>query len=364
MGYAKNSKSANSQSSNSHSSNSQSSKKKGASSDTTISTSSPTSTPETSPTSTPETTSTSPSETASTSTSETTPTPTPENTPTPTPENTPASIQQQQVLSSPQVDSLPTTALLINPPTTTPMSIPTLGKGLPNNKSYQDIRRSSSPNGTMKNLEVPKVRSSLLTPPHQQKTRDNGISAFILSLALGLVAPLLIMSAGGIFWLLVKWQMKRQQLVREEKTQVNSWVNSSQSVFDSHEIGMLASEPKSTIANNISKNDAEPSGSARKQSSDNAAHRKESHNHANQTRSNIQASLHARQSASRAALLYCFELSQSLFEKVDPAVPDGGQEEKHKLMKPQSILKTQPNAGKSKRVTVVDSKTSTFQTAP
>jgi hypothetical protein len=55
--------------------------------------------------------------------------------------------------------------------------------------------------------------------------------------------------------------------------------------------------------------------------------------------------------------------SKSLFEKVDPAVPDGGQEEKHKLMKPQSILKTQPNAGKSKRVTVVDSKTSTFQTA-
>ena len=155
------------------------------------------------------------------------------------------------------------------------------------------------------------MRSSLLTLPHLQKTRDNGISAFILSLALSLVAPLLIMSAGGILWLLVKWQMKRQQLVREEKTQVNSWVNSSKSVFASHEIGMLASEPKSTIANNRSKNDAEPSGSARKQSPDNAAHRKESHNHAHQTRSHRQASLHARRAASRAALLYCFELSQT-----------------------------------------------------
>src|SRR6266436_3549404 len=225
MGYAKNP-----QPSKSQPSKSQSSKKKDASSDTTISTSSPASAPETSPTS------------GTTSSS--------------APETNRASIQQQPVLSSPQVNSPPTTALSINPtitanaPTATPMST--------------------------------------LTSLNLQKARDNGINAFLPSLALSLVAPLFIMSAGGILWLLVKWQMKRQQLVREKETQVNPWVNSSKSAFDPHEISILTSEYKSIIVNNIIRNIAEFEGSARKQSPDNAAHRKESHTHANQALSHRQ----------------------------------------------------------------------------
>jgi len=56
-------------------------------------------------------------------------------------------------------------------------------------------------------------------------------------------------------------------------------------VFGSDEIGILASEHKSITDSNTSKTSAQSSDSAVKQSHDNAAHSKQSHHDANQTRS-------------------------------------------------------------------------------
>jgi hypothetical protein len=146
-----------------------------------------------------------------------TPTPTPTLTPTPTPTLTPTpritpASTQQQVPVSP----LPTTVLPINPMTTANLTTAT-PVGIP---------QSATPTTLIATPTSTKTRVLISTPPHLQNTRDNGINAFTLSLALGFAAPLLMITAGAL-WLLVRWQIKRQKLVLEKETQASPWINSS-----------------------------------------------------------------------------------------------------------------------------------------
>jgi hypothetical protein len=69
--------------------------------------------------------------------------------------------------------------------------------------------------------------------PHLKNTKGNGIDAFTLSLALGLAAPFLMLSVGGL-WLLVKWQIKRQQPAPEKEIQVSPWINSTDTQASFH----------------------------------------------------------------------------------------------------------------------------------
>ncbi len=147
-----------------------------------------------------------------------TPTATPIVTPTPTatPIVTPVPASTQQASSYPQVTPRPTTALSINPmatanlPTTTPVGAP----------------RSATPATLVATATLAKTRIPIPAPPHLQKTTDNEVNTFTLSLALGFAVPSLMLSAGAL-WLLVKWLINRQRLVREQETQASPRVNSS-----------------------------------------------------------------------------------------------------------------------------------------
>ena len=146
------------------------------------------------------------------------PTATPIVTPTPTatPIVTPVPASTQKASSYPQVAPRPTTALSINPmatanlPTATPVGVP----------------QSATPTTLVATATLAKTRIPIPAPPHLQKTTNNEVNTFTLSLALGFAVPSLMISAGAL-WLLVKWLINRQRLEREQETQASPRVNSS-----------------------------------------------------------------------------------------------------------------------------------------
>jgi hypothetical protein len=147
-----------------------------------------------------------------------TPTATPIVTPTPTatPIVTPVPASTQKASSYPQVAPRPTTALSINPmatanlPTATPVGVP----------------QSATPTTLVATATLAKTRIPIPAPPRLQKTTNNEVNTFTLSLALGFAIPSLMISAGAL-WLLGKWLINRQRLEREQETQASPQVNSS-----------------------------------------------------------------------------------------------------------------------------------------
>jgi hypothetical protein len=53
---------------------------------------------------------------------------------------------------------------------------------------------------------------------------DTSANSFVLSLALGVGAPLCLISLGGV-WLLVRWQMKRRKQALQGAAQAGPWTN-------------------------------------------------------------------------------------------------------------------------------------------
>lgn len=86
--------------------------------------------------------------------------------------------------------------------------------------------QSTTPTTVVVTPTSAKASVPIPVPPHLQKTGDNGINAFTLSLALGLAAPSL-MIGGGTLWLLIRWLIKKQRLALESGTQASPWVSSS-----------------------------------------------------------------------------------------------------------------------------------------
>jgi hypothetical protein len=83
-----------------------------------------------------------------------------------------------------------------------------------------------------------------------QNTDNQGINAFMLPLVLGVAAPLLLISGGGL-WLLVSWQINRHKLALQEASMASPWVNNygvqpSLQAFQSASGAALNTLPSST----------------------------------------------------------------------------------------------------------------------
>ncbi|HWS85257.1 MAG TPA: hypothetical protein VN207_13465, partial [Ktedonobacteraceae bacterium] len=63
------------------------------------------------------------------------------------------------------------------------------------------------------------------SPPLLQSADNKGINALMLSLALGVGAPLLLIS-GGTLWVLLRWQINRRRLVLEGAAPASPWISS------------------------------------------------------------------------------------------------------------------------------------------
>src|SRR5437660_1207256 len=159
-----------------------------------------------------------------------TPTPAPTPTPTPTPAPTPTPVPTPTPKPAPTPTPRPT-----QPPHGTPISqvgsTPTDVPPVPVDGTPVDATPTpTSTPGSATPTAVAATRTATVTvpgstTPRLQSADNKGINALTLSLALGVGAPLLLIS-GGTLWLLLKWQMNRHKLVLEEAVPASPWVSS------------------------------------------------------------------------------------------------------------------------------------------
>ncbi len=145
---------------------------------------------------------------ATTATPQPTPKPTP--TPTPKPTPTPAAIQPPMSTPTPQVGPVPTSTVQPTPTATvvaTPANTPVSAVPTP---------VAATRDGVKMRLPVP------IYPPE-----DNALT---LALALGVAAPLLLIS-GGALWLLVKWEINRPRQASITADISHQSINGRKSVF-------------------------------------------------------------------------------------------------------------------------------------
>ena len=167
------------------------------------------------------------------------PTPTPAPTPTPTPKPAPTPTPKP---APTQVNPIPTTTVPATP-TATPADATPTPSATPSSTTPTAIATSTTATAT--------AIAPQLTPTHLKNTGDTGIDAFTLSLALGVGAPLLLISGGG-FWLLLSWQINRSKLALQEASVAASpWTNSygmqpSLQAFQSASGAALNTLPSST----------------------------------------------------------------------------------------------------------------------
>ena len=159
-----------------------------------------------------------------------TPAPTPKPAPTPTPKPAPT-----------QVSPIPTAAVPDAPTATPADATPT-----PSSTTPTAIATSTTATATATATAVVPA----LTPTHLNNTGNTGTDAFTLSLALGVGAPLLLISGGGL-WLLVGWQINRSKLALQEASVASPWTSSygmqpSLQAFQSASGAALNTLPSST----------------------------------------------------------------------------------------------------------------------
>jgi hypothetical protein len=157
------------------------------------------------------------------------PTPTPTTAvPTPTPTTAVPTPTPTTAVPTPTAAPVPTQPAQVAPvPQTGPPSAPVLSPDL-----MLTIAASTPQNTkpTIKVVATPKTAIatvSALTTPHLQSADDKGgMNALTLSLILGVGAPLLMISGGGL-WFFIKWQINRRRLAQQEAAQANPWMNSN-----------------------------------------------------------------------------------------------------------------------------------------
>jgi hypothetical protein len=162
------------------------------------------------------------------------PTPKPQITPNPTPEPTltptPAATQPPKATPTPQpqISLVPTATMLPQSPVTviTPTVVVTATSVV---SITPTIVVTATPSSAKLTLPVSR------TLP-MQNGGDQG-NALVVFLMLGVGAPLLLISGGGIWWFLVRQKTNQNVPVWHEVTRANSWTNSytQQSSFYAHQ---------------------------------------------------------------------------------------------------------------------------------
>jgi len=142
-----------------------------------------------------------------------TPTPTPAPTPTPTP--APGPTQPPQATPIPPVGPIPTDV----------PSVPIDGTPVDATPTPTSTPGSATPTTVVAISTATATVAVSTTPPLLQSADNKGINALTLSLALGVGAPLLLIS-GGTFWLLLRWQINRRRLVLDMPAQASPWISS------------------------------------------------------------------------------------------------------------------------------------------
>jgi len=150
-----------------------------------------------------------------------TPTPTPTAAPTPTPTAAPTPTPAPGPIQPPQATPIPPVGPI---PTDVP-SVPIDGTPVDATPTPTSTPGSATPTTVVAASTATATVAVSTSPPLLQSADNKGINALMLSLALGVGAPLLLIS-GGTLWVLLRWQINRRRLVLEGAAPASPWISS------------------------------------------------------------------------------------------------------------------------------------------